>query len=161
MTDFLSSAEHKIVWRMLVTKHLTIDFHCTENTHTHTHYRDISQNILFYAPQKKESQKALEGHEGEEMMTDVCFLVNCLFKLLDPAQNLPHEKMCHAQESKCGKCVAVSGTAAETEPFLMIFKGIWHSWVMSRLLCKCASDIHVQQFYWSIESVNVFISLSF
>lgn len=61
------------------------------------------------------------------MMTDVCFSVNCLFKLLDPAQNSTHETLCHTQESKCGKCVAISGTAAETEPFLMSFKGIWHS----------------------------------
>jgi len=35
--------------------------------------------------------------------------------LLEVAQNLPHEKMCHTQESKCGKCAAsaICGTGAE------------------------------------------------
>ncbi len=82
MTAFLSAAEHNIFWRMLVTKHLTIDFHCTDTeTHTETFLK------IFYFMFHRRNKKALERHEGEEMMTDVCFLLNCLFKLLDPAQN--------------------------------------------------------------------------
>lgn len=49
----------------------------------------------------------------------------------------------------------------KTELFLMIFKGIWHSRVTSRLLCKCASDIHAEQFYWRKQGENVFIKLWF
>lgn len=32
---------------------------------------------------------------------------------------------------------------------------------MSRLLCKCASDIHAEQFYWRKQGENVFIKLRF